>query len=115
MKYLCIALVRFYRKYLSPLKRRPCCRFSPTCSAYALEAFQKRGFFVGIILTVWRILRCQPLCPGGYDPVPEVGFRNPKIGQDGRDNVYDRDYVASRKFVFYYDLPLRDRKEKSKK
>jgi hypothetical protein len=47
--------------------------------------------------------------------VPEVGFRNPKIGQDGRDNVYDRDYVASRKFVFYYDLPLRDRKEKSKK
>lgn len=115
MKYVCIALIRFYRKYLSPLKRRPCCRFSPTCSAYALEAFQKRGFFVGIILTVWRILRCQPLCPGGYDPVPKVGFRNPKIGQDGRDNVYDRDYVASKRFVFEYNLPLRNRKEKSKK
>ena len=46
----------------------------PTCSAYAIEAFQKRGFFVGLILTVWRILRCNPFCAGGYDPVPEKGF-----------------------------------------
>lgn len=114
MKYVCIALVRFYQKYLSPLKRRPCCRFTPTCSAYAVEAFQKRGFFVGIILTVWRILRCQPLCPGGYDPVPKVGFRNPKIGQDDRENVYDRDYLARKQFVFDYYFPLKGRKEKSK-
>ena len=75
MKHLCIWLVRFYRKYLSPLKGRPCCRFTPTCSAYAIEAFQKRGFFVGMILTVCRILRCNPLFPGGYDPVPEKGLR----------------------------------------
>lgn len=74
MKYICIWLVRFYRRFLSPLKRRPTCRFTPTCSAYAIEAFQKRGFFVGMILTVWRILRCNPFCPGGYDPVPEKGF-----------------------------------------
>jgi hypothetical protein len=47
--------------------------------------------------------------------VPKVGFRNPKIGRDGRENVYDRDYVASKRFVFEYDLPLRNRKEKSKK
>ena len=52
------------------MKRNPCCRFTPTCSAYALEAFTKRGFFVGFGLTVWRILRCQPFCAGGYDPVP---------------------------------------------
>ena len=71
-----IWLVRFYRKFISPLKP-PCCRFTPTCSAYALEAFQKRGFFVGLILTVWRILRCNPFCKGGYDPVPENGLRNP--------------------------------------
>ena len=70
MKHLCILLVRFYQKFLSPLKR-PCCRFTPTCSQYALEAFEKRGFFVGFGLTVWRILRCNPFCPGGYDPVPE--------------------------------------------
>ena len=75
MKYLCIWLIRFYRKCLSPLKRKPCCRFVPSCSAYAIEAFQKRGFFVGMILTVKRILRCNPLFPGGYDPVPEKGLR----------------------------------------
>ena len=77
MKHFMIWLIKLYRKYLSPLKR-PCCRFTPSCSAYAIEAFQKRGFFVGFILTVWRILRCNPFSKGGYDPVPEKGFKNPK-------------------------------------
>ncbi len=77
MKHIMIWLIGLYRKYISPLKR-PCCRFTPTCSAYAIEAFEKRGFFVGFILTVWRILRCNPFSKGGYDPVPEKGFRNPK-------------------------------------
>ena len=71
MKHVCIWLIRFYQKFLSPLKRRPTCRFTPTCSAYAVEAFQKRGFFVGFGLTVWRILRCNPFGKWGYDPVPE--------------------------------------------
>jgi putative membrane protein insertion efficiency factor len=70
MKHICIWLVRLYQKYLSPLKRSPCCRFTPSCSAYAIQAFTKRGFFVGFGLTVWRILRCNPFCAGGYDPVP---------------------------------------------
>ena len=70
-----IWLVRLYQKYISPLKR-PCCRFTPTCSSYAIEAYKKRGFFIGTILTVWRILRCNPFSKGGYDPVPERGFRN---------------------------------------
>ena len=69
MKYLMIWLIRLYQKYISPLKP-PCCRFTPTCSAYAIEAFRKRGFFVGLGLTVWRILRCNPFSKGGYDPVP---------------------------------------------
>lgn len=73
MKYLCILLIRFYRKFLSPLKRTSTCRFVPSCSAYALEAYTKRGFFVGSYLTVYRILRCNPFCPGGYDPVPARG------------------------------------------
>ena len=72
-----IGLIRLYQKVISPLKP-PCCRFTPTCSAYAIEAFSKRGFFVGLILTVWRILRCNPFSKGGYDPVPERGFRNPQ-------------------------------------
>ena len=114
MKFICIALIRFYRKFLSPLKGRPCCRFTPSCSAYALEAFQKRGFFVGMILTVTRIFRCQPFCPGGYDPVPLTGLRNNKNGRDDRENVYDRDRLASKFFIFNYDLPLSESKEKSK-
>lgn len=79
MKYLCIWLIRFYQKVLSPLKRQPTCRFTPSCSAYAVEAFQKRGFFIGLILTVCRIFRCQPFCVGGWDPVPEKGLRHPKF------------------------------------
>ena len=65
-----IKLIEFYRKNISP-RKIPCCRFTPTCSAYAIEAIQKRGAFVGTLLSIWRILRCNPLCKGGYDPVPE--------------------------------------------
>ena len=75
MKRLAMALIRFYRKHLSGLKPAPTCRFTPTCSAYALEAFEKRGFFAGLALTLWRILRCSPLSPAGYDPVPLAGFK----------------------------------------
>ncbi|MBO7311115.1 MAG: membrane protein insertion efficiency factor YidD [Clostridia bacterium] len=86
MKHVCILLIRFYRKFLSPLKRNPCCRFTPTCSAYALEAFQKRGFFVGSWLTVRRIFRCNPFCAGGHDPVPERKHKKiPKYDTDNGD------------------------------
>ena len=84
-----IWLIGLYRKIISPLKP-PCCRFTPTCSAYAVEAFKKRGFFVGLILTVGRILRCNPFFKGGYDPVPERGLRNPKIkGKEGEEHTED--------------------------
>lgn len=75
MKRVCMALIRFYQRALSPRKPYPTCRFTPTCSAYAYEAFEKRGFFAGFVLTVWRILRCNPFSPYGYDPVPHTGFR----------------------------------------
>lgn len=65
-----IKLIELYRKNISP-RKIPCCRFTPTCSAYAIDAIQKRGAFVGTLLSIWRILRCNPLCKGGYDPVPE--------------------------------------------
>lgn len=111
MKYICIALIRFYRKFLSPLKSKPCCRFYPTCSAYALEAFMKRGFFVGIILTVTRIFRCNPFCAGGYDPVPLKGLRNKK---DEAMKDSHNDSGESETFVFDYELPTYDPDEKSK-
>ncbi|MBQ9976423.1 MAG: membrane protein insertion efficiency factor YidD [Clostridia bacterium] len=69
MKYIFIFLIRFYRKFISPLFP-PTCRFTPTCSQYALEAFEKHGCIKGLFLTVWRILRCNPFCKGGHDPVP---------------------------------------------
>ncbi len=75
MKRLCLALIRFYQRVLSPLKGRPTCRFTPTCSAYALEAFETRGVCAGFVLTAWRILRCSPFSPAGYDPVPRAGFK----------------------------------------
>lgn len=61
--------IKFYRKFISPLKP-PCCRFNPTCSQYALDALRERGVIVGLGLTIWRILRCNPFGKGGYDPVP---------------------------------------------
>lgn len=70
MKRLLIWLIRFYRKYISP-RTAPCCRFSPTCSGYGLEAIERFGAFKGGFMTLWRILRCNPFSPGGYDPVPE--------------------------------------------
>ncbi len=69
MKHIFIFLIKLYRKLISPLFP-PCCRFTPTCSEYALEAFQKHGAFKGLYLTIWRILRCNPFCKGGHDPVP---------------------------------------------
>ncbi len=77
MKHVMIWLIGLYRKFISPLKR-PCCRYTPTCSAYAIEAFRKRGFFIGFILSTWRVLRCNPFSKGGYDPVPEKGLRRVK-------------------------------------
>jgi putative membrane protein insertion efficiency factor len=47
----------------------PACRFTPTCSEYAIEAFQKKGLFTALWMTVMRVLRCHPFHPGGYDPV----------------------------------------------
>ncbi|MED3662558.1 membrane protein insertion efficiency factor YidD [Ureibacillus sp. FSL K6-8385] len=70
MKHLFIWLIRFYRRYISPLTP-PTCRFYPTCSQYGLEAFEKHGAVKGFILTTIRILKCHPFHPGGIDPVPD--------------------------------------------
>ena len=69
MKKLLIALIRFYQKYLSPLKRTKC-PYYPCCSQYGLEAIEKHGVIKRLILAFWRILRCNPFSKGGYDPVP---------------------------------------------
>lgn len=66
---LAIAVLRFYKRFLSPLLP-PMCRFSPTCSEYFMEALARHGFIRGSWLGAKRLLRCQPLFRGGHDPVP---------------------------------------------
>ncbi|MDR0287091.1 MAG: membrane protein insertion efficiency factor YidD [Clostridiales bacterium] len=68
MKKFAVLLIKFYQKFISPLKK-PCCRFYPTCSTYAVQAIKKYGIIRGGMMAVWRLLRCNPFNPGGYDPV----------------------------------------------
>lgn len=84
MKRVLICFIRFYQKYISPVKK-PCCRFYPTCSAYAIEAIEKMGVFRGSLKSIWRILRCNPFGKGGFDFVeaPEQN-NNVKIIEGGK-------------------------------
>ena len=71
LQTLLTRLIQGYRMILSPLLP-PTCRFTPTCSQYALDAITRYGALKGSWLAIRRILRCHPFHPGGYDPVPEV-------------------------------------------
>lgn len=71
MKKLLISLINGYRKLISPLSV-PHCRYTPTCSQYALTAIDRFGAFKGTLLAGWRLLRCNPFSRGGYDPVPNL-------------------------------------------
>lgn len=70
MKRLLIWPIRFYQRHISS-HTMPACRFSPTCSEYAVQAIERFGIIKGVGLAVWRILRCNPWGGHGYDPVPE--------------------------------------------
>lgn len=69
LNFVPILLIRFYQSFISPLLG-PSCKYHPTCSNYALEAFRQHNIFYASWLTVWRVLRCNPFSKGGYDPVP---------------------------------------------
>ena len=70
MKKVIIKTIEFYQKKIS-IKRTSCCKFYPTCSNYGKEAIEKFGVFIGSVLTLYRILRCNSFSIGGYDPVPK--------------------------------------------
>ena len=85
-------LIRGYQILIAPHLGN-CCRFTPSCSHYAQQALERHGFWKGSVLTAWRLLRCQPFCRGGYDPVPQPGrWRNapeeqPENAPDGRGTI----------------------------
>jgi hypothetical protein len=80
MKTILVFLIRCYQRYLSPVLP-PRCRFDPSCSAYAIEAIQKKGVLRGVLLAAWRVLRCNPFCRGGYDPVERPKPPEPQRSQ----------------------------------
>ncbi len=71
MKALILAALRFYKRRISP-QLPPACRYTPTCSEYAIEAIERRGVIVGGLLATKRVLSCNPFSRGGYDPVREA-------------------------------------------
>lgn len=81
-----ILLIRGYQNVVSPLTGAHC-RFRPTCSQYALEALHTHGLFKGLLLSLWRILRCNPFGKPGNDPVPPKG----KWRGKGKNDDHDRE------------------------
>ena len=69
VKWIIIGPVKLYQWVISPLLPKDTCRFEPSCSQYFIEAVEKRGIIVGTFKGCWRVLRCNPFCKGGYDPV----------------------------------------------
>lgn len=77
-----LLVIHGYRKFISPLTP-PSCRLHPSCSTYALKAIEMHGPIKGLVLSVWRVLRCNPFTKGGVDPVPTKGSWRPEIDLAG--------------------------------
>ena len=89
MKKILKFFIKLYRKFISPILPQSC-RFTPSCSEYAIEAIDKFGAIRGTILATYRILRCNPFCRGGYDPVPDkFTFKRQELKYD--DTVEEED------------------------
>ncbi len=86
MRYVLIGLIKCYQWVLSPIMGNAC-RFQPTCSHYGIEAIRTHGAIKGSYLTIKRIARCQPLCKGGYDPVPPKKGEEENSQNDGTTNA----------------------------
>ena len=86
MKTILTVLIKFYQKAISPILPGSC-RFSPSCSEYALEAIARFGAVRGSLLSVYRILRCNPFCRGGFDPVPQkFTFKRQSGEENNKEN-----------------------------
>ena len=90
MKQAFLVPIRAYQRWISPARPRRC-RYEPTCSAYAVEAIERFGVLRGIVLATWRLLRCNPLSHGGFDPLPE------RFKLRGLGHVHPADYHGEAK------------------
>jgi len=86
---LAVLPIRFYQRFLSPLKP-PTCRFHPSCSHYAAEATLRHGLLKGLVLGTWRILRCQPFSREGPDPVPPREDWRAPFRRGYREHLFER-------------------------
>lgn len=108
MKKILVFLIKCYKKWISPLLPSAC-RFEPTCSIYAMQAIERFGVIRGLLLAIWRILRCNPLCKSGYDPVPErFTFKSQVVPFDkahchSSDDVYEFEEIIED--TSSYELP----------
>lgn len=84
LEWAFIGVVRLYQTLVSPLLPRTC-RFYPSCSQYMIEALRRKGPIIGLYMGIWRIMRCNPFCEGGYDPVVPPDEINDHIASPGDD------------------------------
>jgi len=83
-------MIRLIRRYQEGTRHKnPTCRFRPTCSEYAIDSYQNYNFFYATLLTIWRILRCNPFSKGGYDPIPKI--KKPWKEQQKREEQMKKD------------------------
>ncbi|MBZ4683857.1 MAG: uncharacterized protein PWP46_723 [Fusobacteriaceae bacterium] len=85
MKKILIFLIKIYQKLISPILGNNC-KYYPSCSNYSIEAIKEHGIIKGSILSIWRILRCNPWSHGGYDPVPKKNKKGGKNVNNSKSN-----------------------------
>lgn len=91
LRELLVLPIRFYMRFISPLKPATC-RFRPSCSEYGLDSIRAHGVVKGLVLTSWRILRCQPFGTPGFDPTPPTGRWPKPVKRRGFDEwPFDED------------------------
>lgn len=85
-----IYAIKGYQSCISP-SHAPCCKYTPSCSRYTIDAIDRHGAFKGLLLAFWRILRCNPFSKGGYDPVPETLAFGRKRSTKAKRTALERD------------------------
>lgn len=110
MKKLALKLLNFYRKVTVDVP--PMCKYTPSCSKYAIACYENYNFFYASLLTFWRLLRCNPFSKGGYDPIPKI---KKQFTKEQISNYYNEDYECDYSIIdTYYENYDEDVESKEK-